>query len=188
MANERTGGKAEPLVWGHGPTTFEAFLEPTCPFSARAFPKLFDLLTKAGEERLSVKVRLQSQPWHLFSPFICRAIFAASTTAGGRDAAKKVMESVFADREAFEFKDHCSGPNMEETPNRLIARIEKASGVKIAEAFRIPDLDREMKWHAKYGRQNGVHVSPTFMVDGLIRNDISSGDDVAKWLQAIGLA
>lgn len=25
---------AQPLVWGHGPRTFEVFLEPTCPYSS----------------------------------------------------------------------------------------------------------------------------------------------------------
>lgn len=34
---------AQPLVWGHGPRTFEVFLEPTCPYSVRAFNKLDDL-------------------------------------------------------------------------------------------------------------------------------------------------
>ena len=38
--------------------------------------------------------------------------------------------------------------------------------MKLAEAFAIPDLDREIKWHCKYARQNGIHVSPTFMIDG----------------------
>jgi len=29
---------------GHGPRIFEVFLEPTCPFSVKAFAKLEDLL------------------------------------------------------------------------------------------------------------------------------------------------
>ena len=36
--------RADPLVWGHGPRVFEVFLEPTCPFSMKAFGKLDDLL------------------------------------------------------------------------------------------------------------------------------------------------
>ena len=37
----------------HGALTrvFKVFLEPTCPFSIRAFGKLEDLLDKAGEDR-----------------------------------------------------------------------------------------------------------------------------------------
>jgi hypothetical protein len=41
--------------------------------------------------------------------------------------------------------------------------------VKFAEAFAIPDLDGEMKWHCKYARQNGIHVSPTLVIDGLVQ-------------------
>lgn len=39
---------AQPLVWGHGPRTFEVFLEPTCPYSVRAFNKLDDLLDEVA--------------------------------------------------------------------------------------------------------------------------------------------
>jgi hypothetical protein len=53
--------------------------------------------------------------------------------------------------------------------------------VKLARAFSIPDLDREVKWHCKYARQNGIHVSPTFMIDGLVQADMSSGDPVTEW-------
>ena len=79
------------------------------------------------------------------------------------------MAAVAAHREEFEFERHCRGPNMDATPNDIIARIEGYSGVKLAEAFAIPDLDREIKWHCKYARQNGIHVSPTFMIDGLVQ-------------------
>ena len=71
---------------------------------------------------------------------------------------------------------------MDVTPNGIIARIEAYSGVKLAAAFAIPDLDREIKWHSKYARQNGIHVSPTFMIDGLVRADMSSGDAVSDWV------
>ena len=172
---------ADPLVWGHGPRVFEVFLEPTCPFSVRAFGKLDDLLAQAGEDRITIKIRLQSQPWHMYSGVITRCILAASTLPGGKAAAKAVMAAVGAHREEFEFEHHARGPNMDATPHDIIARIEGYSGVKVAEAFAIPDLDREVKWHCKYARQNGIHVSPTFMIDGLVQADISSGDTVDAW-------
>ena len=176
-----TAWHADPLVWGHGPRVFEAFLEPTCPYSVRAFGKFDDLLELAGEDRISIKIRLQSQPWHMYSGVIVRCILAASTLAGGKAAAKAVMTAVAAHREEFEFERHCRGANLDATPNDIIARIEGYSGVQLAEAFAIPDLDREIKWHCKYARQNGIHVSPTFMIDGLVHADIGSGDAVADW-------
>ncbi len=46
---------AQPLVWGHGPRTFEVFLEPTCPYSVRAFNKLDDLLDEVGADNVTIK-------------------------------------------------------------------------------------------------------------------------------------
>jgi protein-disulfide isomerase len=176
---------ADPLHWGHGPRILEMFLEPTCPFSTTAFGKLDDTLATAGEERITVKIRLQSQPWHMYSGVIVRCILAASTLPAGKAAAKAVMAAIAAHREEFEFSRHCAGPNMNATPNDIIARIAAYAGVKLAEAFAIPDLDREIKWHCKYARQNGIHTSPTFMIDGLVQPDMSSGDPVAEWVSRL---
>ncbi len=173
---------AEALSWGHGPRVFEMFLEPTCPYSVRALGKLDETLALAGEDRVTIKIRLQSQPWHMYSGVIVRCILAASTLPEGKAAARAVMAAVAAHREEFEFARHAGGANMDATPNQIIARVEGYSGVELAEAFAIPTLDREIKWHCKYARQNGIHVSPTFMVDGLVQADMGSGDAVADWV------
>lgn len=55
----------------------------------------------------------------------------------------------------------------------------------VAEPFARPDLQALIKWHCKYARQNGIHVSPTFMVNGLVQPDLSSGDDVSAWAERI---
>jgi hypothetical protein len=173
--------RADPLVWGHGPRVFEMFLEPTCPFSAKAFGKLDDLLAQAGEDRVTVKIRLQSQPWHLFSGIVVRCILAASTLEGRKNAAKAVMAAVAAHREEFEFDHHCGGQNLNATPNDIITRLEGYSGIRLRDAFALPDLDREIKWHSKYARQNGIRVSPAFMIGGLVQANMSSGDAVSDW-------
>jgi len=41
-----------PLILGHGPRIFEVFIEPTCPFSVKAFNKLRSLLDKMGPQNL----------------------------------------------------------------------------------------------------------------------------------------
>ena len=176
-----TPWRADPLEWGHGPRAFEVFLEPTCPFSVRAFGKLDALLDEAGQDKITIKLRLQSQPWHMYSGVVTRCVLAASTLQAGKEAAKAVLAAVGAHREEFEFERHAGGPNMKATPDDIIARLEGYSGLKLAAAFAIPNLDREIKWHCKYARQNGIHVSPTFMIDGLVQADISSGDAVADW-------
>src|SRR5436190_23263453 len=86
--------RADPLVWGRGPRVLEVFLEPTCPYSVKAFGKLDDLLAQTGDDRIAIKLRLQSQPWHMYSGVIVRCILAASTLDGGKAAAKSVMTAV----------------------------------------------------------------------------------------------
>jgi hypothetical protein len=176
---------ADPLVWGHGPRIFEVFLEPTCPYSARTFGKLDQLLAEAGEDRITLKIRLHSQPWHLFSGVVVRCVLAASTLPAGKAAAKTVLAAVFAHREEFEFEHHATGPNRDATPNDIIRRIEGYSGLELMAAFDIPDLDKATRRETRYARQNGIHVSPSFMIDGLVQPDMSSSDSVADWLKRL---
>jgi protein-disulfide isomerase len=185
VMNQTATWTADPLTWGHGPRVFEMFLEPTCPFSVKAFGKIEETLALAGEDRITIKIRLQSQPWHMYSGVIVRCILAASTLPAGKEAAKAIMAAVAEHREEFEFARHAGGPNMDASPNDIIARIEAYSGVKVADTFALPTLDREVKWHCKYARQNGIHVSPTFMVDGLVQSDMSSGDAVSDWVSRL---
>jgi protein-disulfide isomerase len=185
MTAEGKQWSADSLVWGHGANSFEIFLEPTCPFSARAFAKLDGLLELVGSDEVQVRIWLQSQPWHLFSGIICRAIVAASTGAEGKQAAKQVMAAVFENRDAFEFDDHRSGPNLNTSPSELISRIEQVSGVEVAEAFQISGLEQVVKQHTRYARQNGIHESPTFIINGLINPKVSSGDSIEQWRDSI---
>lgn len=178
----------DPLEWGHGAKVLEVFLEPTCPYSGRAFGKLDKLLAATGEDRLTVKIRLQPQPWHTFSPVTTRAVLAAATTSDGREAARKVMAAIYAHRDEFEPTDHCRGPLLDQSPAQIIARIEALSGIALREAFEQSALTQAVKWQAKYARQNGIHVSPSFLVDGLLVPDMSSGDEIEVWLGKIGLA
>ena len=177
----------EPFVWGYGERVLEMFLEPTCPYSAKAYGKIDMLIAEAGEHRLKVFVRFQSQPWHLFSGIVIRSILAASTMENGRNKSISVMKAVFAHREDFEFIDHCRGPNMKSNPNEIIKRIYDLSGCDVSKAFENKEIQNLIKWHAKYARQNGIHVSPTFMIDGLIAPEMSSGDDINKWLTELQL-
>jgi hypothetical protein len=103
----------------------------------------------------------------------------------GKEAAKAAMAAVYAHREEFEFEHHAIGPNREASPNEIIRRLEVYSGLALMNAFSIVGLDKEIRWHCRYARQNGIHVSPSFMVNGIVQPDMSSGDSVADWLAKI---
>src|SRR5699024_2676971 len=116
---------------------------------------------------------------------VTRCALAASTLPAGRDKAWQVLQAVGEHREEFVCENHCCGPNLNLSPADIIDRIEQYSGLSLAEAFAIPDLDSLAKWHSKYARQNGIHGSPTFLINGLERADLGSGDDIATWAGAI---
>lgn len=177
-----------PLELGHGPTELEIFLEPTCPFSKRAFEKLDQLMKLAGEDRLTIKIRFVSQPWHLFSGIVTRAILAASATEGGRDLGFAAISAVYAHREDFEFEEHHSGPNMDRTPNEIIAELSQLIGVDLSKAWTYPAVGEALRWHTRYARQNGIHVSPTFLVNRIVSGTMSSGHSVEEWAKEMGLA
>ena len=177
----------EPIELGYGKVEMEVFLEPTCPFSKRAFLKLPDLLTAVGEENLTIRIRFLSQPWHLLSGVVTRCILAATATAGGKQAGLAVMEAVYDHREDFESDDHCTGPHMELSPTQIIARIAALSGIDVSEAFRLKSVDRAIRWNARYCRQNGVHTSPSFAINGLVSDAMSSGQSVEEWSELLGL-
>ena len=177
-----------PIQFGYGPRTLEIFLEPTCPFSKRAFEKLQPLSSLVSESELTIHVRLLSQPWHLFSPIVCRCIVAASATEGGREAAIKVLEAVFENREEFVCENHCAGPNLDLSLTDIARRISELSGVQFSETFELDSVTTTVKWHTKYARQNGAHSTPTFAVDGLINDAMSSGQSIEEWADLLGLA
>ncbi|MGE8942084.1 DsbA family protein [Leptospira interrogans] len=174
-----------PIELGKGNLELEVFLEPTCPFSKRAFEKLPQLLSTVGEDKLTIKIRFVSQPWHLFSGIVTRSILAASATEGGTQAALKAIAEIFKKREDFEFENHSSGPNMHRTPTDIVRDISNLIGVDLSDAFKLKSVDQALRWHTKYSRQNGIHFSPTFMINGLIEPNMSSGQTVEEWANVL---
>jgi protein-disulfide isomerase len=168
------------LSLGRGKAELEVFIEPTCPHCGRAFGKLEELLKAVGEDRLTIKVRFVSQPWHLFSSVTTRSVLAASL-AGGKELAFKALAGIYADRPSFEAEEHCKGPTMDASPNQIVARISAIVGQDLTPAYQLKSVDRAVRWHAKYVRQNGVHVSPTFAVNGLVEPNMGSRQTIEEW-------
>jgi hypothetical protein len=173
-----------PLAFGHGPTELEVFLEPTCPYSKRAFEKFPTLVEAAGAERLTIRIRFLSQPWHLYSGVVTRGILAAAA-AGGADVGLAVMAGIYKDRDAYEFDEHCRGANMDRTPADILRALSALAGRDLTEAFCFKTVDRALRWNVRYGRQMGVHSSPSFAIDRMVEPQMSSGQTVDEWLALI---
>ena len=70
---------------------------------------------------------------------------------------------------------------MHRTPTDIVRDISNLIGVDLSDAFKLKSVDQALRWHTKYGRQNGIHFSPTFMINGLIEPNMSSGQTVEEW-------
>lgn len=182
----RTASGADPMIWGHGPTTLEIFAEPTCPFSKIAFEKIEPLIDHMSADAITVKIRFLSQPWHLFSAVVTRAILAATTLDEGKEAGRKVMKAVGDNREEFVCEEHCKGPHFARSLKDTVARISQLSGFDLATAFETTGLEKEIKWHAKYSRQMGAHMTPSFAIDGLMNDKMSSAGSIQDWAALLG--
>ena len=115
--------RADPLVWGHGPEVFEMFLEPTCPFSAKAFGKLDQLFAQAGEDRVTDQDPTSVATLAFVLGHYRAMHFGCLNSEDGKNVAKVVMSAVATHREEFEFDHHCGGPNLNATPNDIITRL-----------------------------------------------------------------
>ena len=144
------------------------------------------MVAAAGETELTVKIRFLSQPWHLFSAVVTRCVLAAAA-AGGQEAGLNALGKVFENREDFVCTDHCSGPNLNRSPADVVNHVANLSGMDFSAAFEQDEVTDAVKWHAKYTRQNGVHVSPTFAVNGLLNHSMSSGQSIEEWMELLGL-
>jgi hypothetical protein len=80
----------------------------------------------------------------------------------------------------------CDGAEPRCDAERPDPRIEGYTGLKLMAAFDEPLLDKSTRRDARYARQNGIHVSPSFMIDRIFQADMSSGDEVSRWAEKLG--
>jgi len=177
--------------------TLELWLDYVCPFSAKLFrnavaPFLAPSVTSGPlKGKVNVILRLQVQPWHGSSTFTHEAALAVGRIAPGS----------FFDYTALLFKkqeDFFDRPVADLTPAQIreklvalaneIPSIDKAKIPEIKDALTYKGspnggiaVTDDLKWNIKLSRQNGVHVSPTAIWDGLIVSDISSSWGEKEW-------
>jgi len=176
------------------PHTLDIFLDYVCPFSAKmslAIDSVLKPLFAQGgkyDGKVKVIVRLQVQPWHASSTFTHEAALAVV-----RASPENFWPfSLLLMKRQAEFYDI---PSSTLTPIQIREKL-----AQIAEQF-LPNKINEfkdllknkstpnggiavtddLKYNIKFSRQNGVHVSPTVLWDGLIAGEISSSWGEKEW-------
>ncbi|RHZ50565.1 hypothetical protein Glove_495g33 [Diversispora epigaea] len=184
--------------WGSitAPHVLEAYLDYVCPFSCRMFKTLRKEVLPYIEQKYSGKIqfifRHQIQPWHPSSTLVHEAGLAVEKIDQKKfyDFSDKLFE---AQKDYFD--ESVQLVNREQVYQSL-AKLAGSVGISSDQFLSLLNikavdsnikatnhgnqLTPDLKWHIKLGRQNGIHVSPTVLWDGII-DDISSDWTLEQW-------
>ncbi|KAI0307067.1 hypothetical protein B0F90DRAFT_1622059 [Multifurca ochricompacta] len=180
------------------PHTLDIFLDYVCPFSrklSRAIDNIVKPLVDIGgkyEGKIKIIFRNQVQPWHGSSTFTHEAGLAVALVA----PEKFWSFSLILLNRQDEYYDI---PTSTLTPVQIrekLASLFVETGASVNEVNAFTELLKlkgtpnggvsvtdELKYTVKFSRQNGVHVSPSVLWDGILANEISSSWGDAEWTQ-----
>ncbi|KAH9482325.1 hypothetical protein JR316_0004423 [Psilocybe cubensis] len=175
--------------------TIDVFLDYVCPYSAKMAFKidkiLKPLIERGGpyEGKVQVIYRFQVQPWHAMSTLTNEAGLAALRVSPENFWAfslnlYKHQEEYFdiptQDLTTRQVRDNLAKLAAEVLP------ADKVEAFKDLLAFKgSPNggnaVTDDLKYNIKFSRQNGVHVSPTVLWDGLYQSKIESSWEDRDW-------
>ncbi|KAM0755399.1 hypothetical protein T439DRAFT_320091 [Meredithblackwellia eburnea MCA 4105] len=187
--------------------TLELYLDLICPFSKKQLAGVRNWILPLLEKNEDLKGNLQiilrqtPQPWHASSTLVHEAVLGVSKVAAEKvgEGVKSYSDTgVIATTQAFFFKlidgqqAFYDEPTSQESPNatrerladlaaEFVDREKFLAAVKVGKSNGGTPVTNDLKLAIKYGRQNGVHVTPTVALDGLIDGSISSSYTEEDW-------
>ncbi|KAJ3316570.1 hypothetical protein HDV06_003226 [Boothiomyces sp. JEL0866] len=173
----------------------EVYLDYVCPYSRKTFDKINQIIVpylKTTDLQIEITFRSQVQPWHPQSTLVHEASLAVEKLAPEKFL--EYSKVLFDNQESFfdtavdsktrneiygELADLASPfVNKEEFLNLL--RIDTSTKHNNGN-----QVTAEFKRHLKISRHNHVHVSPTWIINGIINDDISSSWTLDEWKKVL---
>jgi len=177
------------------PHTLELFLDYNCPFSAKTARTVDNiirpLISQDGKYQGKVKVifRIQVQPWHAGSIYATEAGLAMlrlspkdfwAYSRSLFDNQEDYYDLAILDLSARQIREKLGS-----LASQLLTAIEVDQFVDLLTIKGHPNggvaVSDDLKSTVKFSRQNGIHVSPTALWDGIIANEISSSWGEKEW-------
>ncbi|KAG6850188.1 hypothetical protein H0H93_016616 [Arthromyces matolae] len=141
------------------------------------------------EGKVKAIVRLQVQPWHASSTLTHESALAVVRASPQHFWGYSLL--LFKNQgDYFDIPSSTLTPlEIRENLAKLAAKVIPASAVEeFRELLKLKSTPNggnavtdDLKYTIKFSRQNGIHVSPTVLWDGLVANDISSSWGVKEW-------
>jgi len=179
------------------PHTLDIFLDYVCPYSAKMSvvidSVLVPLLSPGGKYhgRMKVIFRPQVQPWHATSTFVHEAGLAVARVSPEHFWPFSV--ALFKRQgEYFDIPSSTLTPlQIRDKLTALAAEVIPANATgRFADLLKLNSspnggnaVTDDLKYTIKFSRQNGIHVSPTVLWDGLVANEISSSWGEKEWAE-----
>ncbi|CCM01739.1 uncharacterized protein FIBRA_03805 [Fibroporia radiculosa] len=177
------------------PHTLDVFLDYVCPFSAKMVlvidGVLKPLLGSGGKYDGKVKLifRPQVQPWHATSTYVHEAGLAAARVSP--ENFWKFATTLFKRQgEYFDIPASTMTPlqireKLAELAGETLGRDKVGAFQQLLALKSTPNggngVTDDVKYTVKFARQNGIHVSPTVVWDGVIAGEISSSWGEKEW-------
>ena len=159
--------------------TIEIFLDLVCPYSKKMF-------TTLSESNFQFIFRHQVQPWH---PQSCLLHYAVMNVNRANSAdLLKVIQILFENQESF-FDANVQDLSAKQIYFKIAGLINQQGisfvndNLIVGEGNGGNALVSDMKYHMRFTRQLGVHVSPTVFINGIEDPKISSSWSVEQWIQ-----
>lgn len=183
----------------------ELYLDYVCPFSKKQFLTVYNDVLPIIANRETAKVafifRPQVQSWHPASTLVHESAIAVALLQP--DLFWKYSAKLFEESDKF-YDSHTVSESRSQTYYRL-SKLAGAVGVNESKFLdlltinpasspdetgknggnKVTDL---LKAQVKLGRQNGIHVSPTVLLNGVVDGSVSSSfskDDWKKYFDSL---
>jgi len=182
----------------NAPHTLDIFMDFICPYSAKMGLAIDTFLRPAFasggqfDGKVKIILRQQLQPWHASGTFLHEAALAVA-----RVAPEQLWEYCLQLwKHQLEYMDEEASVltplQIREKLIALAAKVigkDKAGEMKSLLEFRPHKMknggvhtSEEIRYVVRFGRQNGIHVSPTCMWDGLITEEPQSSWGEKAWM------
>jgi len=187
-----------PLLLGAAgaPHALEFYIDYVCPYSYKLVlnaisPVLLPWISKGGKYEGKVKVilRLTPQPWHASSMVLHEAALAAARVAPEKFYDVNVQffkhQTEFFDQTASKLSPIQIRAQLVSLASEVIGQEKGKEMADLLVHKTTPNggtaVTDDLKYNIKMGRQNGIHVTPSAVWDGLFQASVSSSWGEKEW-------
>ncbi|KAI8372677.1 thioredoxin-like protein [Choanephora cucurbitarum] len=190
LAPQFSGHRLGSIAAAH---TIELYLDYVCPFSAKMYKKIrqevWPYIEQAYPNKVQLIFRQQVQPWHASSTIVHEAAIAVEKVDN-----KKFFE--FSDVLFEKQKDYFDEALETKTRRDVAKELAELAGSVGVSSEKVLELlvngtdepknagnkvTNDLKLAIRIGRQNGIHVSPTLLLDGIRDDSVSSSWELDQW-------